>query len=58
MKTSVKEAAKKMGVTEQFIRLGLQQQRFPFGEAVKFEGRWSYYINAKKFEMYMNILFF
>jgi hypothetical protein len=47
-----------MGVTEQFIRLGLQQQRFPFGEAVKFEGRWSYYINANKFEMYMNTLFF
>ena len=47
-KLTVKEAAELMGVTPQFLRLGLQQGRFPFGTAVKFR-RWSYYINAEQF---------
>lgn len=46
---TVKEAAKVMGVTEQFIRLGLQQGRFPWGYAVKMKGRFSYYINSRRF---------
>jgi hypothetical protein len=51
-KLTVVEAAKIMGVTPQFLRLGLQQHRFPFGEAVKMK-RWSYYINAEKFQRWM-----
>ncbi len=50
---SVTEAAEEMGVTPQFLRLALQQGRFGFGVAVRFEKRWSYYINRKQFQEYM-----
>lgn len=51
-KITVKKAATLMGVTPQFLRLALQQGRFPFGVAVKMK-RWSYYINASKFFDYL-----
>ena len=47
------EAAELMGVTPQFLRLGLQQGRFPFGAAVKFK-RWAYYINSAQLHDYIN----
>lgn len=47
---TVKEAAQAMGKTEQFIRIGLQQNRFPWGYAVKMGGEHSYFINKKKFQ--------
>ena len=51
---SVEQAAAKMGVTPQFLRLGLRAGKFPFGTAVQMPGgRWSYYINAKRFEHYL-----
>jgi hypothetical protein len=51
-KLSVPEAAKILGVTPQFLRMGLRQERFPeFGKAVKFK-RWAYYIHAGKFYEY------
>lgn len=46
---TVKEAAATMGVSEQFIRLGLQQGRFPWGYAVKMRKRYAYYINKRRF---------
>ena len=49
---SVEEAARILGVTPQFLRLGLQQRRFPFGAAVKFK-RWAYYINSERFCAYI-----
>lgn len=43
-----------MGVTPQFLRLGLRAGKFPFGTAVQMPGgRWSYYINATRFEHYL-----
>jgi hypothetical protein len=51
-KITVPEAAKVLGVTPQFLRMGLQQGRFPeFGKAVKFK-RWAYFIHAGKFYDY------
>lgn len=51
---SVEQAAAKMGVTPQFLRLGLRAGRFPFGTAVQMPGgRWSYYISATRFERYL-----
>ena len=47
-KLSVEDAARLMGVTGQFIRVGLQQGALPFGYAVK-RKRWSYYISPAKF---------
>ena len=52
---SVVDAAELMGVTQQFIRIGLQRNVFPFGYAVKRERRWSYYISPMKFTEYTGI---
>jgi len=53
MSMSVKECAKRMGVSRQFIRLGLQQERLKFGVAVKGKGRWTYWISRTKFERWL-----
>ena len=53
-KLKVVEAAKQMGVTQEFVRMGLRQNRLPFGAAVKMKGRWSYYINKTAFDTYIN----
>ena len=46
----VKDAAERMGVSQQFIRVGLQRGLFPWGYAVKIGGRrYTYYINERKF---------
>ena len=50
---SVAEAAKRMGVSPQFVRIGLRQGIFPFGTAVKMSTRWTYYINEEKFLAYI-----
>ena len=52
-KFKVADAAKAMGVSLQFIRIGLQQGIFPFGTAVKMSSRWTYYINEEKFLAYL-----
>ena len=52
-KLTVSEAAAIMGVTPQFLRMGLRQGRFSeFGVAVKMK-RWAYYINAERFYKYL-----
>ena len=51
---SVAEAAKRMGVSPQFVRIGLQQGILPFGTAVKMSTRWTYYINEEKFFAYIS----
>ena len=53
-KFKVVDAAKLMGVCPQFIRVGLQTGKFPFGTAVKMSSRWTYYINEKKFFAYIS----
>lgn len=45
-KVSVKLAAKLIGASEQYIRIGLQRGRLPFGTAVC-NKRWSYNISPK-----------
>ncbi len=52
---TIKDAAFLMGVTEQFVRLGLQQGSLPFGAAVKFDKDWSYVIFLNKFEEFTGI---
>ncbi len=54
MRISVKEAAKKMGVTPRLLHLGLQHERFPFGTAIQTSSnRWTYYINRQRFEKWL-----
>lgn len=53
-KIKVPEAARILGVTPQFLRMGLQQGRFPeFGTAVKMK-RWAYFIHAGRFYGYVS----
>ena len=52
-KIRVTDAAKIMGVSPMFLRMGLRQNRFPFGTAVKMNRRWAYYIHGGKFTEYM-----
>lgn len=47
---SVREAAYLLGVSEQLIRLGLQQGILDFGFAVKMSGQYTYVITKQKFE--------
>ena len=51
---SVEEAAKIMGVTPMFLRMGLRQDKFSeFGRAVMMGKSWRYYINPAAFDRYM-----
>ena len=50
----VSEAAKKLGMNVQTLRLGIQQGLFPFAEAIKTsENRFVYHINEKALEYYL-----
>lgn len=50
----VSEAAKRLGMNTQTLRLALQQGRFNFGTAVKTsENRWTYYVNQTRLEKYL-----
>lgn len=55
----VKIAAKVMKKDQQYIRLGLIQGIFPFGEAFKMPGshQYSYYISPKKFYEYTGFVY-
>lgn len=49
-RVTVSEAAKHLGVSDQFVRLGLQRKELPIGIAVKTSSRWTYYINRIQLE--------
>lgn len=50
----VETAAKMMGVSKKFIRVGLQQGILPFGFAIKISGgKFTYYISPKKLAEYV-----
>lgn len=50
---NVREAAKILNVSPQFVRIGLQQQRLPIGTAVKMSTRWTYHISEKMLYEYI-----
>ena len=54
-KITVKEAARLMGTSEMFIRIGLQRNILPFGIAIKMPKRtkYTYYISKKQFYKYI-----
>ena len=49
----VKEAAKLLGKSEQFVRIGLQRGILPFGYAVKMSSKWRYHISEHKVLEYL-----
>lgn len=49
-KLTIKEAARLTGMSEQFIRIALQQGKLPWGCAVRMSGRnYTYFISKQKF---------
>ena len=49
----VAEAAKLMGVSQQFVRVSMQRGKLPIGTAVKLsDNRWTYYISEALFEQF------
>lgn len=55
-KITIEQAARLMGVSKQFLRVGLQSGRLPFGYAVRISSnRFTYYISPKKFTEYTGI---
>ena len=53
---TVAEASRLMGVSQQFIRVGLQKGIFPFGYAVQISAeRFTYFISRQKFSEYTGI---
>ena len=52
----VRKAAELMGVSEQFVRVGLQKGYLPFGRAIAISGgKYTYYISPKKFEEFTGV---
>ena len=53
-KITVKEAARCMGKSDQFVRIGIQRGLLPIGNAVPGSGNsWNYYISPPKFREYV-----
>ena len=52
---SVAEAAKRLGVCQQAVRVALQQGTAPYGYAWKVKSKWSYHISPKKLDDYIGI---
>lgn len=50
---TIQEAAKEMGKSESFVRIGLQRGRFDFGIAEKLSSKYTYYISPEKFYKYI-----
>ena len=49
----VKEAAKMLGVSEQYIRIGLQRKILPIGSCVMMSSKWTYHISPEKLYAYL-----
>lgn len=57
MRVTIKEAATRLGIPEQCLRVGLQQDKFPFGHAIKTsENRYTYYIHRGRLYEYIGEL--
>lgn len=52
---TVKETSEIMGMSQQFVRLGLQRGILPFGYAVKMSSKWTYHISKNKLFEYLGV---
>ncbi|WP_449354723.1 hypothetical protein ACUL41_18080 [Virgibacillus natechei] len=53
MNIKVSEAAKVLGKSEQFVRIGLQRDILPIGIAVQMSSKWTYHISPKLLKEYV-----
>jgi hypothetical protein len=55
MRIKVKDAAKRLGMPEQTLRLWCQSKNCPFGTVIiEGKGRKTYYINGERLNNYLN----
>ena len=52
---TTQEAAKMLGVSQQFVRLGIRSGRLPIGTAVKMSTVWCYHISKIKLNAYLGL---
>lgn len=52
---TTQEAAKMLGVSAQFVRLGIRSGRLPIGTAVKMSSVWCYHISRNKLIAYLEM---
>lgn len=50
---TISEVAKKLGISPQSLRLGLQRGEIPFGTAIKTSGKYTYLIYEKKLKEFL-----
>ena len=53
LNVSVAEAARILGKSEQFVRIGLQRNILPIGTAVQMSSKWTYHISPKLLQDYV-----
>lgn len=51
---SVAEAARILGKSPQFVRIGLQRELLPIGVAVQMSSKWTYHISPKLLREYVD----
>lgn len=51
----VSDAAKLIGKSQQFVRIGLQRNILPFGYAVQMSSIWTYHISPKLLKEYVGV---
>lgn len=44
-----------LGKSQQYVRIGLQQERLPIGSAVKMSNEWTYHISYELLKNYVGI---
>jgi len=52
-KLSIKGVAKRIGKSEQFVRIGLQRGVLPIGTAVQLSSKYTYHISPKLLKEYL-----
>ena len=55
MNITIKEVAKALNKSEQFVRIAIQRGALPIGTAVRKNGKYNYYISPKKLYEYTGI---
>lgn len=50
---TVKQAASMLGVSEQYIRIGMQRGWLPIGSCVKMSSKWTYHISPYLLKQYI-----
>lgn len=55
MKVSINEAARLLQLSPQTVRVGLQQEKFSFGTAIKTSNQYTYHISRVQLYNYLGI---